>query len=163
MKEPPEQFGDGDGIEFGFIENTGGTGIGGLLDEGGNGGVGQHDDGELTKGFLGTEPFEDSDAVDLGHHQIKKHRIRPEVWDTFHSGGPIRRQLRCKTLIFEQTLANESHDGIVFDNENLFLHDCTKGIIDGEGLSLKRLGSRDRGCDSRKHEDPSMAFARTEG
>ena len=42
-------------------------------------------------------------------------------------------------MLVEESLGNEAHDWIIFDDENLFLHDSVERFIDADRSRLKRL------------------------
>jgi hypothetical protein len=91
----------------------------------------------MAERILGADPFENSDAIDLWHHEIKKDRIGLEVAEAFETAGAIACEIGDIAVVVEQSAANQTHDRIVVDNKNLFLHDCTEGVIDGDGSWLK--------------------------
>ena len=90
MEESTKELRKRDRIELRFIEDASGSGIGGLLDKGRYGSIGQDDDGKVAVRFLGAEPVEYVDAIEVWHHEIKEDRVGLEERETFHPAGTVR-------------------------------------------------------------------------
>ncbi len=139
IEDRSQEFGDGDGIEFGFVENVSCPRGGGLFDHHGNAGIGHYDDREVVKRLLSADMLQYIQAAHFGHHQIEQDEIRLESVQTLDALTAVGGDLNLIAAFVQETLAYEPHHRVVFNDQDLF-HRRSPAIGDGDGHLRSRPG-----------------------
>jgi hypothetical protein len=120
IQQRPQQFGEGDRIELGLVQNVAGPGLSRLFDEDWHAGVRKDNDRQISECFLGANAGEHLDPIRLGHHQIQENKVRSKSSEEFKSFGPINRHGHVVLLLCQKPLTHVRHDSVIFDDEDLF-------------------------------------------